>query len=329
MCRAYKECCIAAGSPKRAIGTLAAAARLAQPTPDHLTPQHADLFQVCLLAKMYNAAGDLLDREVYLVDPSATGVTTRDFLLYSYYGGMLLIGLKQYPRAAEVLLRAVTAPFIVLNGIAIAAYKKFVLVSLIASGAVPSLPKYTSSVIQRHLKGCCVEYGDLATAFGTRSVDAVKKVAAQHAEVFKADVNLGLVHQCADALYKRNIQRLTQTYLTLSLQDIATSVELAGPREAEWYILQMVEAGEIHATIDQRDGKVSFHEDPEEYNTDVTAALLGEEIQKVTELAQKVRAMDEVVQLNRTYLAKCLAAGRPNPIPNAADAADAAMLGGS
>lgn len=41
-------------------------------------------------------------------------------------------------------------------------------------------------------------------------------------------------------MYKRNIQRLTQTYLTLSLQDIANTVQLNGPKEAEMHVLQMV-----------------------------------------------------------------------------------------
>lgn len=47
-------------------------------------------------------------------------------------------------------------------------------------------------------------------------------------------------------MYKRNIQRLTQTYLTLSLQDIANTVQLNSPKEAEMHVLQMVvSAGKI------------------------------------------------------------------------------------
>ena len=41
-------------------------------------------------------------------------------------------------------------------------------------------------------------------------------------------------------MYKRNIQRLTQTYLTLSLQDKAKIVQLSSPKEAEMHMLQMV-----------------------------------------------------------------------------------------
>jgi COP9 signalosome complex subunit 3 len=100
------------------------------------------------------------------------------------------------------------------------------------------------------------------------------------------------VKQVLSSMYKRNIQRLTQTYLTLSLEDIASSVQLKTPKEAEMHVLRMVgvfcpiqsdhiictityfyflpiqiEDGEIHATINQKDGMVSFHEDPEQYKS--------------------------------------------------------------
>lgn len=41
-------------------------------------------------------------------------------------------------------------------------------------------------------------------------------------------------------MYKKNIQRLTKTFLTLSLSDVAARVQLAGPSQAESYILNMV-----------------------------------------------------------------------------------------
>lgn len=46
-------------------------------------------------------------------------------------------------------------------------------------------------------------------------------------------------------MYKKNIQRLTKTFLTLSLTDVASRVQLAGPAQAEAYILNMVN----HRTI--------------------------------------------------------------------------------
>lgn len=60
--------------------------------------------------------------------------------------------------------------------------------------------------------------------------------------------------QCLSRLRTRSVLRLTQTYLTLSLEDIARACALEGPREAEEQVLRMVERGEIFATIDQKAG---------------------------------------------------------------------------
>jgi hypothetical protein len=57
---------------------------------------------------------------------------------------------------------------------------------------------------------------------------------------FWQDNNFGLVKQVLASMYKQNIQRLTQTYLTLSLGDIATSAQIDTPREAEMHVLRMV-----------------------------------------------------------------------------------------
>ena len=54
---------------------------------------------------------------------------------------------------------------------------------------------------------------------------------------------MGLVRQVSASLAKRNIQRLTQTYLTLSLGHIAEQVGLPSAQEAELYVLRCVADG--------------------------------------------------------------------------------------
>ena len=86
VCRKYKDLAVSCKDYRSAILPLETAARKLQPSIEYLTAQHADLAQVCLLAKCYNAALPLLDNDIFEVDPKATGVTTKDFLLYCYYG---------------------------------------------------------------------------------------------------------------------------------------------------------------------------------------------------------------------------------------------------
>lgn len=109
---------------------------------------------------------------------------------------------------------------------------------------------------------------------------------------------------CIQSLYCRNIQRLTQTYITLSLQDIATSVKLPSTKEVEKYLLKMIESGEIHATINQKDGMVSFSDDPEKYDTSDMLNNLDNNIQKVMQLCKRTRHLDESIAASTLYLQK-------------------------
>ena len=50
-----------------------------------------------------------------------------------------------------------------------AAFKKYVLVSLIGGGVLPPFPRYTAPAVQRHLKAACAEYVALSDAYKTRN----------------------------------------------------------------------------------------------------------------------------------------------------------------
>ncbi|KAG6548598.1 hypothetical protein Mapa_010087 [Marchantia paleacea] len=304
LCRRLKDQAMQMMEPRCAILPLYAAIRKSQPSSEYLTPLHAEYLLLCLLSKCYKAGLNILEDDIFEIDQKRTGLVPRDFLLHCYYGGMLYIGLKRFGKALEFFQHAITAPATVLNAITIAAYKKFVLVCLIHNGQVPPFPKYTPSVVQRNLKSCAQDYFDLANLYNSRNIMDVKRCVNAHEDVFKNDTNLGLANQVIASLYKRNIQRLTQTYLTLSLQDIADTVQLDGPKEAELHILQMIQDGEIFATINQKDGMVSFQEDPEQYNTRKMANMLDSEIQHIIRLAKKLSSVDEQVLCDQNYLSK-------------------------
>ena len=120
------------------------------------------------------------------------------------------------------------------------AYKKYILVGLILTGKTPPMPKYASTPVQRQIRLYASEYIDFATAFSNKANDKVLQLANQSSDLFQRERNLGLVKQCLDALKRINIQRLTQTYLTLSLQDIATSAGLENAKVAEESVLKLV-----------------------------------------------------------------------------------------
>eukprot|EP01102_Stenamoeba_stenopodia_P021489 TRINITY_DN866_c0_g1_i1.p1 TRINITY_DN866_c0_g1~~TRINITY_DN866_c0_g1_i1.p1 ORF type:complete len:430 (+),score=72.25 TRINITY_DN866_c0_g1_i1:139-1428(+) len=302
ICRKFTEVAVEHKNPLRAVFPLHQAVIKASTSAEHLTPIHADFLQVCLQAKVYNAALPVLEQEVLDIDPASTGLTPQDMLRYFYYGGIVYIGLKQYKKALEMFKLVLSAPAFALSAIVIESYKKFVLVSLLVHGQVESLPKTTSILVQRNIKSGLPAYSDFANAFSTYNPEETHKVAASHAEAFQKDRNFGIVKQCIKSLYRRNILRHTQTYLTLSLSDIATSVKLESPKEAEKSVLHMIEEGNIFASINQRDGMVSFHEDSEQYNTNEMLNLLDKHIAKSVELAHKIKSLDESVSLSANYI---------------------------
>lgn len=298
VCKKLKDQVILLQVPMQGIAPMRTAIRKLQPSTEHLTTLHPDFLLLSLLAKSYKAGLSVLEDDIFEVDQP------RDFFLYSYYGGMINIGQKRFHKALEYLHNAVTAPMTVLNAIAIEAYKKYILVSLIHNGQVPSFPKYTSSVAQRSLKSYAQPYVDLANSYSTGKISELESCLETNMEKFKSDNNLGLVKQVLSSLYKRNIQRLTQTYLTLSLQDIANIVQLDNSKQAEMHVLQMIQDGDIFATINQKDGMVSFHEDPEQYKSCEMIEHIDLSIQRIMALSKKLSAIDEHISCDPAYQAK-------------------------
>lgn len=299
LCKKLKEQVILLETPIRGVAPMLTAVKKLQPTSERLTTLHPEFLLLCLLAKCYKTGLRILDDDIFEIDQP------RDFFLYCYYGGMICIGQKRFPKALELLHNVVTAPMSSMNAIAVEAYKKYVVVSLIHHGQFSvHFPKYTSSVVQRNLKGFCQIYLDLANCYGTGKISETETCVQTNRETFEADNNLGLVNQAVSSMYKRNIQRLTQTYLTLSLQDIADTVQLNSPKEAELHVLQMIENGEIYATINQKDGMVRFLEDPEEYKTCEIIEHIDSSIQRIMTLSRKLNTMDELLSCDPSYLGK-------------------------
>eukprot|EP00258_Populus_trichocarpa_P001259 XP_002300091.2 COP9 signalosome complex subunit 3 isoform X2 [Populus trichocarpa] len=298
VCKSFKDQVLMLEAPIRGVVPLLEAVKKLR-SSEHLTTLHPDFLQLCLLAKCYKTGLSILEDDIFEVDQP------RDFYLYCYYGGMICIGQKCFQKALELLHNVVTAPMSSINAIAVEAFKKYVLVSLIYNGQFStSLPKYTSSAAQRNLKTICQPYIELANTYSIGKISELEPYIQTNREKFDSDNNLGLVKQVVTSMYKRNIQRLTQTYLTLSLQDIANTVQLSSPKEAEMHVLQMIQDGEIYATINQRDGMVRFLEDPEQYKTCEMIEHIDSSIQRIMTLSKKLTAMDELISCDPLYLAK-------------------------
>ncbi|KAG8145784.1 putative COP9 signalosome complex subunit 3 protein [Naja naja] len=245
---------LACQQPLRGISILRQAIDKMQMNTNQLTSIHADLCQLCLLAKCFKPALPYLDVDMMDICKENGAYDAKHFLCYYYYGGMIYSGLKNFERALYFYEQAITTPAMAVSHIMLESYKKYILVSLILLGKVQQLPKYTSQIIGRFVKPLSNAYHELAQVYATNKPSELRSLVNKHSETFTRDNNMGLVKQCLSSLYKKNIQRLTKTFLTLSLQDMASRVQLSGPQEAEKYVLHMIEDGEIFASINQKDG---------------------------------------------------------------------------
>ncbi|TRY64551.1 hypothetical protein DNTS_008226 [Danionella cerebrum] len=305
--------------PLRGIGILTQAIDKMQMNSNQLTSVHADLCQLCLLAKCFKPAVGFLDLDMMDICKENGAYDAKHFLCYYYYGGMIYTGLKNFERALyffeqvtgplfPVTLsdlqgarsQAITTPAMAVSHIMLEAYKKYILVSLILHGKVQPLPKYTSQIPLSNA------YHELAQVYSSNSAAELRALVNKHSEAFARDANTGLVKQCVSSLYKKNIQRLTKTFLTLSLQDMASRVQLSGPQEAEKYVLYMIEDGEIYASINQKDGMVCFHDNPEKYNNPAMLHKIDQEMLKCIELDEKLKSMDQEITVNPQFVQKSM-----------------------
>ena len=141
---------------------------------------------------------------------------------------------------------------------------------------------------------------EIASVFATNQPSSLDALINKHRELLQRENNWGLAKQVQRSLYKKIIQRLTQTFLTLSLSDMALRVQLASVSEAEELVLTMVtrnsnnilpvkltkknmchtqiEEGEIYASISQKDGMVLFHDNPDKYDNTSTVERLQKEV---------------------------------------------------
>lgn len=142
-------------------------------------------------------------------------------------------------------------------------------------------------------------YHEITTVFATNKPSSLELVLQKHREVLQRENNWGLAKQVQQSLYKKIIQRLTQTFLTLSLNDMALRVQLPSVIEAEKLVLTMVfrmvlgcgetlwecfflivqiEEGDIYASISQKDGMVLFHDNPDKYDSTCTVERIQKEV---------------------------------------------------
>lgn len=259
-----------------------------------LTPLHSDFCLLCLDSKCLNPALNFLEIDYTEIRKTDDGEDVKRVLLFYYYGGLIYAAIKNFERASYFFEVVLTVPATVMSPIMQETYKKFIILNVLLNGKLQDniLPKYTSSCVLRQRKLIGHSYLKFAQEYSSLSYEKLKRLVSTNSSTFERDENMGLIKQCLTQIHKRNIQRLTKTFLTLPLKDVASYVGLESEKEAELYVLNMIDDGEISATIDQKDGMVVFRDNSEKYDTVSVFQKLQEDMSVTMTLINTMKKLE-------------------------------------
>lgn len=302
--RTFARLCITGRKPKAGILALRAAIRaIARRDPRKLTPLHAQFVLLCILAKSHDVALEVVEQPFDDVETKWTGFQMLDFLTYHYYAAKVCCVMDRFDRALELLQAVVTAPCAdnAVSKVQIEAYKKYVLVSLLVHGRLVQLPRTTGEPVKRAISALPKNggYAKLAEIFERKDITKLGQFVAGESRTFQSDENWGLVKRVLSARAKRNVQQLNRTFVTLSFAGIASNAKLEDAAAARKLVTQMVEDGELSATISAKDDMVSFA-DPADVRVDTQAMAekLKAKIHQAVSLTRRVRVLDRRLQLD-------------------------------
>jgi hypothetical protein len=113
------------------------------PNHSHLNSLDADVLQVCISAHMYSFALNFLSSHQFdQLEPNLFPLSVVDLLRFFYYSGIVYISAKQFQKALRAFDQVLAVPAGNISSIAVEAYKKATLVSLIHSGKKYQIPRF-------------------------------------------------------------------------------------------------------------------------------------------------------------------------------------------
>jgi COP9 signalosome complex subunit 3 len=301
---------IGAGSSAACVRTLRAAAVRLAGSSQVLTPLHMCYMQACAAGGMYPPAfADAGAWDILSIKAAEHGLTPQDYLQYFFYCGVVSVAMEDFPAALRHFKQCYLTPASNLSEIAREAFKKATLVELFLTGRALPIPNYVPVPVSRWVDTTFASmpgYAQVSAAFEKKNAAALNAALKEYTAVFEGDTNLGLALRLPRAMVKHAIRKLTSTYITLSLSDIARQVGLVDEGEAEALVVDMVDGGEVMARIDRQSMMVRFGDDDQRDNTSSDDAadvdLLEERLKEAGVVANRLRDIQREIMTSKTYV---------------------------
>ncbi|GAP89555.1 putative cop9 signalosome complex subunit 3 protein [Rosellinia necatrix] len=276
-----------------AVETLATAILRLDPSGTMLTSSHIALAKLAYETDNIQLALPVIDKDIvfypgmenqdiaqYLCDPDlpapayiskSTGLTAplRNTMVLEHdlVCGMMYCARRDWKKARAAFERVVTFP--TRDGgcskIMVDAFKKWILVSLLADGCHSPTPRHTSPSATKTFAILGRPYIALATAFATDDVNQLKLEVENKAQVWPEDGNAGLVAEVMGSYQQWRVLSLQHVYTTISIPEIRqqtksadTGAILNKDEDVEALIQKMIIDGMLKGVIEKNDDGTKF-----------------------------------------------------------------------
>lgn len=268
----------------------------------------------------------------YLADPTLTpssyisretGLTSTlkssAVLEYDLFSGLVYCAARDWSKAQAALERVITFPTREggCSKIMVDAYKKWILVSILANGKLAVLPSHTGAAATRMFQTMGDTYTNFAALFSTSDAVGLRLDVEKNAETYQNDRNTGLVNEALAAYQKWSIIGLQQVYSKLSIAEIReqtksaeTGVSLARDEDVEMLIQNMIMSGMLRGVIEKNDSGTAYlrffansgsHDIPPLSEKDF-ALQLATTAKQLKELGPVLQATRERLATNKDYV---------------------------
>jgi len=268
------------------------------PDGSYLTTLHPLFVLSCVATRHFTVALPVLQVPITNIDTTLSDLTYMDNLKYHYIGGIALAALRLWDEAEDFFEICIGSPAVVPSAVQLEALKKLKLVQLISRGKTLGLPRYTHQALSRALKN--TPYQTFINAY-PRNPEQLHKVMEENRQLFASERNFGLIVQAIRRAPRWMLKKLTATYLTLGIADIAKAIKVESEAEVRNLLLNMIEANDIGARI-SADGTVTFFDATPEYSKEDLARLL----QDIQNQGEHLSHLEREMSKDKEYLKKAL-----------------------
>eukprot|EP01137_Pigoraptor_chileana_P013289 Opistho-2@4631 len=242
------------------------------------TLQHDEATQASVINLLlrYYTEHSLYDQADKLVSKSTfpESANNNEWARYLYYLGRIKAIQLDYSESQKNLQQAIRkAPQTSAVGFQQTANKLAIIVQLLL-GEIPERSLFRQKTLSTALK----PYFQLTQAVRVGDLATFSHVVEKHADAFRADKNLTLIHRLRHNVIKTGVRMINLSYSRISLVDIAKKLQLDSPEDAEYIVAKAIRDGVIEATIDHEQGFVQSKENVDIYTSTEPQAAFHQRI---------------------------------------------------